>query len=83
MATVATVQMWGNARALRIPKGIAQENGLEPGTKVTITSSKDGAVVIRAVAKRPRYRLADLLAQCKGRNPHREAVTGRAGREVF
>jgi antitoxin MazE len=82
MATVATVQMWGNTRALRIPKTLAQENGLEPGTKVTITPSKAG-LLIRPVVRRRRYRLADLLAQCKGRNPHREAVTGRAGREVF
>lgn len=82
MATTATVQMWGNTRALRIPKAIAQESGLEPGTKVTLTPSARG-LVVRAVRPRRSYRLSDLLAQCKGRNPHREAISGRIGREVF
>lgn len=82
MAAVATVQMWGNARAVRIPKAVAKEAGLEPGTKVTLTPSRRG-LVIQAVRRRRSYRLSELLAQCKGRNPHREAITGRVGREVF
>jgi len=45
MAATATVQMWGNTRAVRIPKGIAQQVGLESGTEVTLTPSKDGLLV--------------------------------------
>ena len=82
MATTATVQKWGNTRAVRIPKGLAQQIGLEPGTQVTLTES-GGGLLVRPVRKRRSYKLSELLAKCKGRNPHREAIGGRAGREVF
>lgn len=82
MPTTATVQMWGNTRAVRIPKAVAEEAGLEPGTRVTLTPSKDG-LILQAVRPRKSYRLSELLDQCKGKNPHREAIRGRTGREVF
>lgn len=80
--TTAKVQMWGNTRAVRIPKGIAQEMGLEAGTEVALMPSK-GGLVLRPVRQRKAYKLSELLAACKGKNPHREAIKGRRGKEVF
>jgi antitoxin component of MazEF toxin-antitoxin module len=82
MAMTTTVRMWGNTRALRIPKAIALESGLEPGTQVILTPTKRG-LVVRAARTRKSYRLSDLLARCRGPNPHREAIRGRVGRESF
>ena len=80
--TTATVQMWGNTRAVRIPKGIARDMGLEAGTEVTLVPSKSG-LVLRPVHRRKVFKLAELLAACNGRNPHREAIRGRSGKEIF
>ena len=82
MPTIATVQMWGNTRAVRIPKGLAQQLGLETGAEVTLTPAK-GGLLVRPVRKRKSYKLSQLLARCKTPNPHREAIRGRAGREIF
>lgn len=80
--TTATVQMWGNTRAVRIPKAIANELGLEAGTEVALEKSAQG-LVIKPLKRRKSYKLSELLAQCKGKNPHREMIRGRAGKELF
>jgi len=80
--TTATIQMWGNTRAVRIPKGLAEELSLRPGTKVEL-SKVGGKLVLKAVKTRKRYKLSDLLSQCKGKNPSRELITGRVGKELF
>jgi antitoxin MazE len=80
--TTATIQMWGNTRAVRIPKGLAEELSLRPGTKVELAKSGD-QLVLRPVKTRKRYKLSVLLAQCKGTNPAKELITGRVGREIF
>ena len=80
MAVAIVVEMWGNTAAVRIPKAIAQQSGLEVGTKVVLLPSKQG-LLLRACGRRRRYKLSELLAQCNGRSSHREAITGRAGRE--
>jgi antitoxin MazE len=80
--TTATVQMWGNTRAVRIPKAIANELGLEAGTEVALEKSAEG-LVIKPLKRRKSYKLSELLAQCKGKNPHREMIRGRAGKELL
>jgi len=82
MTKAVTVQMWGNTRAVRIPKMIAQEARLESGTQVTLSVSKKG-LLIQPVRRRKTYRLADLLAQCKMPNPHKELIRNRRGKEIF
>ena len=78
----ATIQMWGNTRAVRIPKGLAEELSLKPGTAVEL--SKIGEqLVVKRVQNRPRYKLSELLSQCKGRNPSAELITGRVGKEMI
>jgi antitoxin component of MazEF toxin-antitoxin module len=79
---ITTVRMWGDTPAIRIPRSIARESGLEPGARVSVTRSAQG-LVVRPLRQRKTYRFSELLAQCKGPNPHREAITGRAGRESF
>ena len=80
--TTGTIQMWGNTRAVRIPKGLAEELSLRPGTTVELTKVGEG-LVVRAVKSRKRYKLAELLAQCKGKNPTKELITGRVGKEIL
>src|SRR5437016_1829965 len=82
MAIKAMVQMWGNTRAVRIPKALAEQCGLATGTEVSLTRSKSG-LLLRPVRKRKAFKLSDLLAQCKGPNPHRELITGRGGKEIL
>ncbi len=82
MTIRAKVQMWGNTRAVRIPKALAAEMGLESGTEVSLSTCEDG-LLLKPVRARKRFKLADLLAQCKIRNPHKEMITGRAGKELF
>lgn len=81
MAVTSTVQKWGNTRAVRIPKAIAQQIGLETGTQVTLTPAGKGLML--TPVRRKKYQLNDLLSQCKGLNPHREAIRGRVGKEIF
>ena len=80
--STATIQMWGNTRAVRIPKALAEELSLLPGT--TVQLSKVGQhLVVKPVRSRKRYKLSELLAQCKGKNPSAELITGRVGDEIF
>lgn len=80
--TTATIQMWGNTRAVRIPKGLAEELSLQPGT--TVELSKVGQhLIVKPVKIRKRYKLSELLVQCKGKNPAGELITGRVGKELF
>jgi antitoxin MazE len=75
------IMKWGNSLAVRIPRSIAAETGLEYGAKVEI-SANAGAVVVR-----PATTSVDLKALLKGikkSNLHAEVSTGRRkGREVW
>jgi antitoxin MazE len=82
LMTTSTIQMWGNTRAVRIPKALAEELSLQPGTAVEL--SKVGTqLVVKLLRKQKKYKLSELLAQCKGKNPSGELITGRAGKEIF
>jgi len=81
MAT-STIRMWGNVLAVRIPKAIAKPAGLEPGTPVTLTATI-GGLLIRPRRRRRSYKRSDQLARCSRKNPHREVISGRTGKEVF
>ena len=58
------IQKWGNSAAVRLPSGMLTQLGAKVGDALTVEMSGDAAVVR---AGKPRYKLADLLAQC---NPH-------------
>lgn len=67
----AKISKWGNSLAVRLPKHLADELQLVPGSDVDI--AKEGTrLTIETVPgpKIPHYRLEDLLAQIKpGQKP--------------
>ncbi len=74
------VQKWGNGFALRIPKSLANQVGLEVNSLVRM--SLQGEELVIAPVPPPRPKLDDLLAQVTERNLHGEVDTGPvAGRE--
>ena len=61
----ATLRVLGGSVALTIPKKLLESIGLGAGDRVSVAADR-GRIVVEPV-KRPKYRLADLLAQCKGK----------------
>ena len=61
----ATLRAQGGSVALTIPKKLLESVGLDAGDRVNIAVERGRIVLDRA--RRPRYRLADLFAQCKGK----------------
>jgi len=79
MATVQTVQKWGNSLGIRIPKAMAEEAGLTERTQVRCELVGD-EIVIRK--QRPRYTLAELVEGMSPDNAHAELDWGSpAGEE--
>ena len=70
------VQKWGNSLALRIPKPLADEVGLQENSPVELWM-RDNTLVIVPVVK-PAFDLTQLLAQVTEDNLHREVDTGPA-----
>jgi antitoxin MazE len=54
-----TISKWGNSLALRLPRNIADGARLVEGTTVEL-AIEDGT--IRVTPRRPKFRLAELLA---------------------
>jgi len=80
----ATLRAQGDSIALTIPKKLLESVGLDVGDRVSLSIER-GRIVF-GKAQRPRYRLADLLAQCRGKRfvIDREWLEApRAGREVM
>jgi antitoxin MazE len=72
---------WGNSLALRIPKPIARELGIEENTPVNI-SYRENEIVITPV--KTAYRLVDLLAKVSSKNLHLEVeMSVPVGRELL
>ena len=79
---LATVSKWGNSRALRIPKALAEEVGIDIGSKVELIAEEGQLRVVPA--KRPKYTLEELVAQITPENRHGEIDTGPAvGKEIW
>ncbi|MCY4465521.1 MAG: AbrB/MazE/SpoVT family DNA-binding domain-containing protein [Chloroflexi bacterium] len=57
---VTKIQKWGNSLAVRIPKALVEEAGLERGKPVDI-HYEDGEIRIRK-RRRKRYNLDEMLA---------------------
>jgi len=78
---MSKIQKWGNSLAVRIPGAMARELEVSAGTPVEIRVEKD-AIVLRPT-KRRKYRLKDLLKNCKPHQLHGEVDFGPdVGREV-
>ena len=77
---LTTFSKWGNSRALRIPKAIALDAGLDIGAKVELRVV-DGAL---HVVPEPSYTLEELVAQITPENRHEEWDTGPpVGKEIW
>ncbi len=72
----AKVKKWGNSLALRIPKPIARQIGLEPDYLVRL--SLRGADLTIPPVQRPNAQLYALLAGVTEPNLHGEIDTGPA-----
>jgi antitoxin MazE len=78
----AKIMKWGNSLALRIPRSIAAEAGVEYGSSVDVRV-EEGAIVARS-ADVPAIDLKKLLRKVTKANLHGEVSTGRRkGREVW
>ena len=64
------LQKWGNSAAVRFPKEIISQLGLEIGDELE-TEIQGQTIVIKAV-KRPKYKLSDLLAEMPDGTPRVE-----------
>ena len=74
------VQKWGNSLALRIPKPLATQVGLEANTPVRLLLRGEELVIVPVTL--PSLKLDDLLAQVTEHNLHGEVDSGPAvGRE--
>ena len=56
MTSTTMIQQWGNSRAVRIPKQLANELGLAIGQRVELAAA-NGQLVIRPARRRSRYKL--------------------------
>ena len=78
----AKIQKWGNSLALRIPKTLADETGLNMDSPVEIKVI-DGQIHIIPVQD-PYYDLDTLLDGITPDNLHGEISTGKAvGKEIW
>ena len=76
------VQKWGNSLALRIPKPLASQIGLEPNSPVELSLRGDKLMI--ELVTPPELNLDDLLARVTRDNIHGEVDTGPPiGREVW
>jgi antitoxin ChpS len=58
-----TLRTVGGSIAMTIPKSIVDELGLKADAKVDLVVL-DGQLIVKTTRRRPKYKLADLLAQC-------------------
>ncbi len=76
------LRRWGHSLALRIPKALAVEAGLEDDARVEV-SLENGKLVLTPLPE-ARWTLEELLAQVTDENLHAEVDTGPAvGAEVW
>jgi antitoxin MazE len=79
---LAKAQKWGNSLAVRLPKSVAEECGIEADSPVEIVR-KDDIIIIRPVRKKG-ICLDTLLAGVTKDNIHSEVSTGiPAGKEIW
>jgi antitoxin MazE len=75
------IKKWGNSLALRIPKMICLESGIQDGSEVDIAF--DGTRIIVKPAMKE-YSLTDLIDQINEDNIHNEINSGLPrGNEVW
>ncbi|HEV8639090.1 MAG TPA: AbrB/MazE/SpoVT family DNA-binding domain-containing protein [Chloroflexota bacterium] len=70
------VQKWGNSLAVRIPRALAEEVGIERGSQVELAVEQGRLVAAPLRPRASRYTLDELLAQVTDENVHDEVDFG-------
>jgi antitoxin MazE len=79
---MSTIQKWGHSLAVRIPANLANQVELREGSEVSVIADHGAIVVTPKTSKK--YRLEDLLKNCKPSQLHGETDWGPdVGREVI
>jgi antitoxin MazE len=65
------VAKWGNSAAVRLPKAVAQELGLSPGSQLDLVV-EGREVRLRPVRKTSRELLQEMIAEMKRLGPENE-----------
>lgn len=79
---LAKAQKWGNSLAVRLPKALAEECGIEVNSPIEIVR-EDNLIVIKPVRKKG-LSLDRLLAGVTQENLHSEVPTGQpVGKELW
>ena len=71
MAAKTRIATWGSSLAIRIPKPIAEQWGVQEGSAIEIVPDGDTLMLRKQV-----YDLASLLDQVTPGNLHQEMATG-------
>ena len=69
-----TIAKWGNSTAVRLPKSVSEDLGLEPGVQLDLVI-KDGGILLSPPAKSSKQLLAEMLAEAKRLGPSFEPET--------
>ena len=79
MGAKSHISRWGTSLAIRIPKPIAEQWGVQEGSVIEIEPKGDEVVL-----RKKKYDLAEMLAQVTPQNLHAEEDWGPAqGREEW
>ncbi|MGA2152403.1 MAG: AbrB/MazE/SpoVT family DNA-binding domain-containing protein [Geobacteraceae bacterium] len=82
MQMLAKAQKWGNSLAVRLPKNLAEECGIDADSPVEIVR-EDNLIIIKPVRMKG-FSLDSLLAGVTKDNIHSEVSTGiPAGKEIW
>ena len=73
MGTKSRIARWGTSLAVRIPKPIAEQWGVQEGSAIEMVSQGD-----QIVMRKGTYNLKDLLEQVTPDNLHPEVDSGPA-----
>ncbi|MBO8155850.1 MAG: AbrB/MazE/SpoVT family DNA-binding domain-containing protein [Bacillaceae bacterium] len=74
------LQKWGNSYGIRIPKKIAEQLNLEPGSELELTV-KENCIQLEPSKKKPT--LEELLEKISPENRHTEIDFGSKGNELL
>jgi antitoxin MazE len=76
------IAKWGNSPAIRVPKKVMEQAGLQEGDPVAFEVEGRGVIVVRAANQQPT--LESLVTRITAKNRHGEADWGcPQGREVW
>jgi antitoxin MazE len=76
----AQIVKWGNSLAVRIPKAVADEVGVQEGDPITVHAGR-GHIRLQTVERVPT--LKELVARITPQNRYSETLTARArGKEA-